>query len=369
MFLPPPYAIDIGDRTIKIAQLMPPRWWDRATPGMHFRMLVAADLEAGWVVDGEIRDPAELAAFVRRTIMTHTARWQRASYAVTTLPEHRTFLTTAVITPERGETRDAALRRAIRTAVPIDAAHAVMTSTPIPGDLQRVAITAVADDVVTAYASLLESIGLTPIACVSEAEALARAIAYAADHASGQGPRNSPLGTRPSPQSTLILDLGATRTGAIVTAPPAVIASLTIPLSGEQLTAAIAAKLKISTVAAEQAKRDVDLTRAGHDNPTATAVAQACAPLIESIAKLRAFVGDRFPAALHPTRIVLTGGGAALTGLDTLLHEHTKLPVTQYTIPARGTSNTPHPPSTYATAFGLSCIALDPAAALATSPL
>lgn len=369
MFLPPPYAIDIGDRTIKIAQLTPARWWDRATPGMRFRVLVAADLEAGWVVDGEIRDPASLAAFVRRSIFAHTTRWQRASCAVTTLPENRTFLTTAIITPESGETRDAALRRAIRTAVPIDAAHAVMTSVPIPGDPQRVAITAVPTDVVTAYASLLETVDLTPVACVSEAEALARAIAYETSSTHNQYTRNSSLGTHPSAQPTLILDLGATRTGAIITVPPAVIASLTIPLSGEQLTAAIAAKLKISTVAAEQAKRDVDLTRAGHDNPIATAVAQAYAPLLEHIAKLRAFVGDRFIAALQPTRIVLTGGGAALTGLDAFLHEHTKLPVTQFTIPARGTSDTPHPTNAYATAFGLSCIALDPAAALAASPL
>ncbi|MDP3770830.1 MAG: pilus assembly protein PilM [bacterium] len=354
MFLPPPYAIDIGDRTMKIAQLAPLRWWHRATPTPRFRTLVSVDLDAGWVVDGTLRDPAPLAALLRKTIAA-TPRFHRSSFAVTTLPENRTFLTTVVIAPEGNETREAALRRVVRAAVPIDAARAVITSTPIPGDTNRVAIAAVPTDVVESYASLFESVGLTPIACVSEAEALAGAIAFLP----------APEGTG----ATLILDLGATRTGAVMTTASVVIASITIPLSGEQLTAALAAKLKIDPTAAERAKRDVDCTRAGHDDPAATAIAHALTPLIDGIARLREFVTSRFAAPLQPTRIVLTGGGAALTGLDEFLREKTKLPVTRFAISSGQSEADQHLTSTFATAFGLSRIALDPAAALATSPL
>ncbi len=284
----------------------------------------------------------------------------------------RTFCTTVTI-PDRTEAaREATLRRTINAALPLDAQHATMASAPLLGTTDHVAVAAAPTALVESYAALFDRVRLTPIALVTEAEALAHAIAYACDRVN-QTTRNSPLGTRPSPQPVLILDLGATRTGAIIANGPSVAASITIPVSGAQLTAAIAAKLRIEPTAAERAKLGADLARASRDDPMASTIVQALEPLVTGIASLRAFALHHLPAPLQPTRIVLAGGGARLAGLDVFLRTRCKLDVTTFALPANTAPMVPGRPTTptshLALVFGLGLMALDPAGAVLNNTL
>lgn len=364
MLIPPPYAIDLGDRSVKIAQLVPRQRWHAGYPSPRMRFFIERDLQAGWIVGGTITDPAPLAAFIRRIIHERIPSLVRSPFVISALPEQRTFLTTTVV-PDGGRTsRGEALRRAMGTVMPIDVNSATVASAPIIGASDRIAVAAAPTAVVESHAALFARVHLTPLALVTEAEALARAVAYGTAPAPIQPTRNSSLIPH---HSSLILDLGATRTGAIIANGASVAASITIPTSGIQLTAAIAAKLRIESAAAERAKRGADLARASQDDPTATTIAQALEPIVTGIASLRTFVQHHFHAPLQPTRIVLTGGGAALRGLDAFLKQRCKLDVTTFVIPSRSaptSGRTTVPTSHLALVFGLGLMALDPANAL-----
>ncbi|MDO8599059.1 MAG: pilus assembly protein PilM [bacterium] len=355
MLIPPPYAIDIGDRTVKIAQLIPRHRWDPQRAWPCLRDLAEHDLTEGWVVNGEIMDPSSLATFLRRVIARATPWFLRSTHAVITLPETRTYLTTIAV--PSGDDHAATVRRTVAAALPIDAEHAVIATTTISGTDERIAIAAVPTDVVESYATLLRRVGLTLIACTTEADALARAVAS----------------TSPTPTPKIVLDFGATRTGAIIAAGTVVAASVTIPVSGMQLTAAIAAKLRIDLAAAERTKHAADLTRVASDDRAATALADALAPLIDGITRLRAFASTHLPMSMHPTSLTLTGGGAALGGLDQFLREHIRLPVDRFILPDAVTTELPPHATAHsgrlATLFGLGLIALDPVATLSEPTL
>lgn len=350
MLIPTPYAIDIGDRTVKIAQLIPRHRWDPQHAWPRLRDLAEHDLADGWVVNGAIMDPPSLATFLHRIITRATPWFLRSTHAVITLPETRTFLTTIAV--PSGDDRAAVVRRTMTAALPIDTEHAVIATTTIPGTNERLAVAAVPTDVVESHAALLRRVGLTLIACTTEADALARAVAF----------------TSPTPTPKIVLDFGATRTGAIIAMGTVVAASVTIPVSGMQLTAAIAAKLRIDLATAERAKHDTDLTRVASDDRAATAVADALAPLIDGIARLRTFASTHLPTSVHPASLTLTGGGAALGGLDQFLREHIHLPVDRFALHDAVTAELPPHAATHsgrlATLFGLGLIALDPVAAL-----
>lgn len=368
MLIPPPLAIDLGDRSVKIAQLVPRQRWHAGYPFPRMRFLVERDLQAGWIVGGTIADPAPLAAFIRRIIHERVPSLVRSPFVIAALPEQRTFLTTTVV-PDGGSTsRGEALRRAVGTVMPIDVNSATVASAPIVGASDRIAVAAAPIAVVESHAALFARMHLTPLALVTEAEALARAVASTNAPGQIQTTRNSSTRTPVNSSPVLILDLGATRTGAIVANGASVAASITIPSSGIQLTAAIAAKLRIDPKAAERAKRGADLARASQDDPTATTIAQALEPIVIGIASLHTFAQHHFHASLQPTRIVLTGGGAALRSLDAFLKQRCKLDVTTFVIPslsAPASGHTTVPTSHLALVFGLGLMALDPAGVLA----
>lgn len=350
MLIPPPYAIDLGDRSVKIAQLVPRQRWHAGYPSPRMRFLIERDLQEGWVVGGAIADPAPLAAFIRRVIHERIPSLVRSPFVISTLPEQRTFLTTTTL-PDGGDTpQGEVIRRAAGAVMPIDINNATITHAAITGTTDRIAVAAAPTAVVESYAALFERMHLTPLALVTEAEALARAVSSSA-----------------SPAPVLILDLGATRTGAIIANGSSVAASITIQTSGIQLTAAIAAKLRIEPAAAEHAKRGADLARASRDDPTATTIARSLEPIVTGIASLRTFAQHHFHVSLQPNRIVLTGGGAQLIGLDAFLRQQCKLDIARFTLPDPSTptpNRTAAPTSHLALVFGLGLIALDPANAL-----
>ncbi len=369
MLIPSPYAMDIGDRTVKVAQLVPQPRWRAGGPMPRMRFLIERDLEEGWVTRGAIADLVPLATFLRRVIHERVPSLSRSPFVVASLPEQRMFCTTVTVADRAKAERGAALHRAVREVVPLDIQHATVATTPLLGTTDHVAVAAAPTALVETYAGLFERVGLTPIALVTESEALAHAVAFATDRNGSQTTRHSSLGTLHS-SPVLILDLGATRTGAIIANGPSVAASITIPVSGQQLTAAIAAKLRIDPAAAERAKRSADLSRTSPDDPTATALMQALEPIIAGIASLRAFALHHLSTSLQPTRIVLTGGGSGLAGLDTFLHARCKLDVTTFALPTSTAPSVPGrpavPTSHLALVFGLGLMALDPVGTVTT---
>jgi type IV pilus assembly protein PilM len=130
--------------------------------------------------------------------------------------------------------------------------------------------------------------------------------------------------------TTAIIDVGGSTTTVVIATDGVPQFVRIIPTGGDDLTAAIAARLDITAELAEGLKRSVGL-RAGVVAPEdKLAVATIQEVTIELIASLRNtlsyFAGARQTDFV--SRVVLTGGGSLLSGFGEALSESTRLPVT-----------------------------------------
>lgn len=358
--IPPPYAIDIGERTLRVLQLAHRRWLDPNRGAHRLVGLTERAIPEGWIRDGIIREGDRLARAIRTAVAHTGGRWLRSSFAIAALPELRTYTTTVTVRPAGDETLRTAADRLLPSVLPVDPTTCVLAVTPVAvaDGATIAAVTAVQTDIARSYAAVLSAAGLTPLGLDVESAAITRAVTYRPTENSHR-------------LSSLIVDLGATRTSALLVTPTVVATSVTIPVAGLQLTAAVAAALKISLPTAEHVKRSTDLDRVRAGDRAATALAAALVPLIDGIERLRRFAADHLPPTLHPQRVILTGGGCLLRGLDRFVAERTRLPVDRFEIPTvigKGGVAVPPPSTGLATAFGIGLLGLDPAAMIDGGP-
>lgn len=350
VLLPPPYAIDVGERSLKVL-LLTPRHWTHALHRVPYILgRSEADIPEGWIVDGDIREAEKLAALIRSTIARTGTRWIRSPFAITALPEARTLLTTITVHRLPEESEEAALRRAIPSVLPIalDTAIVAIEHLADGNESSRMIVATAPTPLVTAYAELFDAAGLTPIGLEVEASAIARAVAFQP--------------TTPAPMDTaLIIDCGATRTSAIIARGTTVVASVTIPFSGIRLTTALASALEVDVHEAERMKRNICIDPTATGTTAMDVILDALIPLLDGIARMQRFASSHLPSTFAPQRVILTGGGSQLAGLDTYLAAHVDLPVHRFTIPSsvfRRAMVTQ--PVGLATVFGLGLAGLDP---------
>ncbi|MBI4143020.1 pilus assembly protein PilM [Candidatus Uhrbacteria bacterium] len=357
--LPPPYAIDIGERSLKVIVLGRRSLLakDRRTP----MLLACAErtIPEGWIIRGDIHEPERLALLLKETTAHLVPRRVRSAFAVTVLPEARTYLTATHGELVDGSIDTAAIRRTLPSILPVNPDDVVMDAAVVPTaattPTQTIAVAAAPTALVEAYAAVIIAAGLTPIALEAEATSIGRAVTA-----------HTPDAHAAVDRTVLAIDCGATRTSAILATPATAIASITIPVSGTHLTAAIASGLDLDLLTAERVKRETNIasTATARDHDGAGVILQsALHPVLDGIASIRAFASAHLPPALQPHAIILTGGGADLSGLDIFLATHTKLPVDRFTIPLgpTETARCAHRGSSshLATAYGLGLLGLD----------
>ncbi|MFH1098970.1 MAG: pilus assembly protein PilM [Candidatus Uhrbacteria bacterium] len=362
--LPLPYAVDLSDQSLKVLQLATCVRWEREAsyPPVTATVLTEARVPDGWVVRGEIREPQRCGALLRRLINAKTSRWRRSPFTVAVLPDARSFHTTIRVIPENNESLTDAVTRVLPTAIPLPMERVGVTMRPLAinqtTSAQRtVAITAVPTAIVDAYTEMIVSAQLTPIALEPSAMAIARV-------ASALPSTDRHTDTR---RAHLILDLGATRTSAIIAHGITVIASFRIPISGNGITAAIAGALRVTPLAAEQAKCRTNLMHAPAGDQVAVAIARSLDPILDSVARIRLFAEQYLPESLQPKIITLVGGGAQQPGIETFLRDRTAIPVERLVLPGIIFSGSHLPSfntSAWVTTLGIGLLAREPAYAL-----
>jgi type IV pilus assembly protein PilM len=126
-----------------------------------------------------------------------------------------------------------------------------------------------------------------------------------------------------------LIDIGATTTNVVIAKGGSPQFVRIIPAGSEDITKALITKFQISTHEAEQAKRLLGLNvanAAAEQRPVIEAIYEAAMQLLTSLRNTL-----NYYANAHHTdpvsRIVLTGGGSRLIGVDRVLSEMTKLPV------------------------------------------
>ncbi len=232
---------------------------------------------------------------------------------------------------------------------PAEAAPPAEEPEPQPKrDVTRILLAAAPKNLSDSYCQMLEAAGLAPIAFEIEGVAIARAIV----------PNDELIS-----EAIGILDIGATRSSLIVFDEDVLQMSISIPLSGNELTKIISEKLNINVEDAELLKIECGLDAHRCEDR----MWKILLPLIDDMSsKIRnalRFYKIGFPMGKKIERLYLCGGGAHFRDIDTVLSRKLTIKV------RRGDSlcnvhAVPRPfprenALTYATAIGLGLRAAD----------
>lgn len=336
----PAVGIDISDRNIKYAELIP------EGNGHRLGKYGIVPIPQGTIENGRLINPAKL-----QEILSTIAKTNNFSFVRAVLPEAQTYFFQVTIpdAPTIEELRNT-IEITLDEHVPIPAVEATFdfkieerTSTEV-----TVSVVVTSNSIVESYTEIFTNAGLTLLSLEQEDEALARAIIKEGDD-----------------RAVLVVDFGEVKTGIAVVRGSRVYFTATVNMGGQMLTKTLVSHFNISVEEAEKMKRTYGLRRNSPDQDFFTL-------LINNISVLRDEINKHFIYwHTHPDEkgnprpqieeIILIGGDSNLVGLPDYLEAslHVKTTVanvwTNIQMPAHGIPEIPLGESlAFATAIGLS---------------
>jgi len=298
-----PLGIDISDLSLKLVQLNKVR---------HIISLQAAGqvmVPAGYISGGIIKNKAAVVELLRELIKKPNLGKATSREAIVSLPETKTFIKLVEVSVEGEDTADL-VRSEIEKNIPYEISDVNYDWQLIgkAGPKQKILIGASPKNMVNDYLALLYEAGLRPIALEIEAEAICRSL-FPPDFNS-----SSPI---------LVIDIGASRSGLIACGNGLILFTVSLPISGEKYTKAIAQALNLSREQAEIAKIQ-------DNGPAVTnVIAGINKNLIAKIKTAIKYLDNYYPQYGQPIEIMLCGGGSNLNGLAELLAQNFKIKISR----------------------------------------
>lgn len=303
------FGLDVSDLSLKIMKLK--------KRGDLFRVdsFGQMSIEAGVVEKGLIKNEDALAKIIKVALKNIQGKKIRTKYVIVSLPEEKSFLQVIQMPKmEKGDLRSAIFFEAENyIPLPIGEVYLDFQIIEPVNDSQNhldVLMVAMPKKIVNTYVSCLKKAGLIPLAFEIESEAIARAL----------------IKNETSNAPVALIDFGKNSTDFIVFSGRSIRFTYSIPISSEQLTAAISKSLGIDLEEAEKIKLKYNLSRINTDERLKKTL-EAIAPILEDLAaqvkKNMNFYQDHAPdehvAAKKIEKIFLCGGGANLKGLPEFL--------------------------------------------------
>lgn len=303
-------GIDISDGVVRMVQLQ------KKGKGFALRSVSARPVPAGFIQEGEIRNHDGVISVLKDLLAQPTFKHPSSRAAIVCLPERKIFTKIIELPNVAPEQFTAALHDGLAQNIPLnlDEAYLDWQYVQLPdakAKTVRVVVAVAPQLLVEGYCSVLESIGIIPLVFEPESAALSR---VALDPKAPNG-------------SHLIIDLGATRTGVIITEGDVVAYSSTLPLSGNHLTSMLQMKLGLAAEEAEEAKRICGLDPRKGKGAVRSILEPELKPLIQKIMEVVSFYEEHVSEAMRVQDITLVGGGARLIGLAPFIQSTLHLPV------------------------------------------
>jgi type IV pilus assembly protein PilM len=311
-------GLDLSDHVLRLIEIRRGPFY---RPTLQLHRYAEERLPDGLVQRGEFKDTdliiQHLKSLLKKAYGRHASRG-----AVVSLPETRTFIKViSVKMPDRVEDLDKAVLTEAERHIPTALSDLYIDWQPsedvslIPaGHSVTVTIGAAPKIIVDGYTRVLEAAGIIPVAFEIEAEAIVRSIIKANDPAAAD-------------RAIGIIDFGATRSSFIVFDRGTIQFTVSIPLSGDEVTRRISETLGVSLEEAERAKRQcgVDAHKCG------TALWDIAHPFLQEmtdrILDAVNFYRDHFAGGRPLGQIIISGGGANMARIDELLSDLTKTEV------------------------------------------
>jgi type IV pilus assembly protein PilM len=345
MFLQPHQehlGLDISDRSIKAVQFKP-----TLAGKLELVGLASADLAAGVIIDGEIKQVEPLVRAITEMMIKPNFGKFNTSYVVASLPEGKTFIKVIDIPPMSTDEIPQAVKWEAEHHIPIpidetywdwqQVGHQASNNARLP-----ILLGVVPRAIVDSYNTALSQARLVPIAMEIEAVPIARSL----------------LPAEPNPdEAVMIIDIGATQTSLVVVDHGTIQFTVSLPISGRKITETIATTLNLNESQAEKAKIVCGLDPKKCHDAMGQILYKVMDELVRRIGEAVIFYREHFPTGHQLNQVILCGGGANFKFIDQHLADKLHLKVSRGN-PWRNLEPSPTPlkPSEligYTTAIGL----------------
>jgi type IV pilus assembly protein PilM len=305
-----PVGLDISDSSIKFVQLKKKR------EKISIQSYGKVDLPDGLIRDGEIKDEKTLVSLIKAALQSPIYGEITFNEAVSCLPNSKTFIKLIEIETGTNHLNDVIFSE-MEKYIPSDLSRFYLDWQIIEKtkNLEKVLIGASPINIAEQYTSAMKSAQLTPIALELEPVSICRSLLAEEGVSFGKGQGNN----------YLIMNI-ASKYGSITAySKNTILFDISFPSSGEKMTKSIANTLDINLEQAERAK-----IICGLDSEIGNgAIKIALSDDIEAI-KNRLIDAINFYQNNHSERgliknIILTGGGAFMSGLKEYINRETSI--------------------------------------------
>jgi len=276
------------------------------------------EIPEGVMVSGEILREEEMIGLLRDLVRREHACF-RGGGIVASLPEEKSFLRSLRLENVKSQDIGDAIRWEIEAQIPLPVENIIYDYDVVPGSPAEsrsinAVLTAFPKALVESYVRMFTSAGMPLAAMELESQATVRALV-------------SDFETSPA---RVIVDMGRTRTSFILLAAGEIIFTTTIAIGGHALEESIGTVLGVGPEEAARMKKEVGLAK----NASEGKIFSALIPTVGALAdELQRTIQSYQNHLVHEpgahgdiVEILLSGGDANLSGLDTYLASVARIP-------------------------------------------
>ncbi|MDD5291139.1 MAG: type IV pilus assembly protein PilM [Patescibacteria group bacterium] len=307
-----PLGLDISDLSLKLVQL------NKAGSKIKIQALGKVSVPEGLIVEGEIKNEEEVANIIKKLISKPKYGKVSSDMVVACLPETKTFIKLIEVEKTPNNLADI-IETEIEKHVPL-LPEDIYYDWQVIGErenVQLVLIGAAPKKIVNQYTNLLDKAKLSVEALEIEPISLCRSLL----------PEESPGFKGEFNKNYAVIDIGATRTSMVVYANNTILFTVSVPVSGEEITADIASSLEIEKDQAEKAKIICGLDEAKAGGIINKVLAGMISDLNEKVNEILEFYGSHFPQYGPISEIRLCGGGANIKDIDKIISKFSSIKV------------------------------------------
>ncbi|MFA5359412.1 MAG: type IV pilus assembly protein PilM [Patescibacteria group bacterium] len=316
-----PIGLDISDLSIKLVQL------DKRRDKIKIRALSKLNLTQGVIVNGEIKNKAELIKAIKKIISDPLYGKINSEEVVACLPESKTFIKLIEIQKSPNHLSDI-IGSEIEKHVPM-ALNEIYYDWQVIAELPEkhlVLIGAASKNIVNQYTEMLDEAKLSPIALEIEPIAICRCLLKE----EGSNLKPIKFGAKNKTDISLnygIIDIGANHTCMIFYSGNAILFTVSMPVSGEEITTKISQALNLTKEQAEKAKIICGLDEKKANGVIKDILADTLKNLTTKIKEAISFYENYFPQNGPLNQILLCGGGANIPDLEKIISKELSVEV------------------------------------------
>lgn len=299
-------ALDISDRSVKFFSL------SESKDGLSVKQKGQMEIPVGIVQQGALLNVDALAKIIKPAISKNESQFVRMA-----LPEEQAYVFILEVPESTKEEIESVVSLELEKYVPIPAHEAVFGFEIFTKSKNGYLITVHVIDrsILEGYVSLAEKLGLTPTCLELESQSLARLFS-----------------TENSNETLMFIDFGSVRSGISVSSGGKLLYTATVDIGGSALTQIIKDTLSVPEAEAESFKRSFGISNEYSNVSVSENLSKAIVNFSLGIKERMSYFSDymdKFAFIEKPTitKIVVTGGNAALKNIDTALTEAIGIPV------------------------------------------